>query len=312
MSIELEHSFEVPIPPEQAWDVLLDVQRVAPCMPGATVDEVAGDEVTGRIKVKVGPIALTYTGKAKFTERDDAGREVSIEASGKETRGAGTASATVHARLEPRDGQTRVIVHTSLNVTGRPAQFGRGVMSEVAGRLVEQFAANLARQCAAADGPAEEPAPPDGGGPGSRLALPIEELNLPARSYHSLRGEGIQTVGDLVARSDSDLLAIKGLGEKSVGEIEGRLGELGLALKETGVQAAPAAAGAGTTGIAGTTGATATMATTASREEPGEDVLNLFDVAAGPVLKRALPVAAALVVLVVLASRLRRLLPGRR
>lgn len=298
MSIELENSFEVPVPPEQAWDVLLDVERVAPCMPGATVDEVSGDEVTGRIKVKVGPIALTYTGKAKFTERDDAGHAVSIEASGKETRGAGTVSAIVHARLEPQDGQTRVTVRTSLNVTGRPAQFGRGVMSEVAGRLVEQFSANLATQLAAGDGPADNPAAPDDAGPGSRLALPIEELSLSTRSANSLRGEGIKTVGDLVARSGNDLLAIKGLGDKSVGEIEGRLGELGLTLKDTGAETAAASPGAP---------ATPAGAAAASREEPGEDALNLFDVAAGPVLKRALPVAAGVVVLVVVVSRLRRL-----
>ncbi len=156
MAIELEHSFAVPVPPEQAWDVLLDVARVAPCMPGATVDEVDGDVVTGRIKVKVGPIALTYTGKATFTDKDAAAHAVQVEAAGKETRGAGTASATVQARLEEENGQTRVSVHTSLNVTGRPAQFGRGVMAEVGGRLIEKFSANLAEQLAAG-GPGRGP-----------------------------------------------------------------------------------------------------------------------------------------------------------
>jgi uncharacterized protein len=285
MSIELEHSFDVPIPPEQAWDVLLDVKRVAPCMPGATVDEVSGDEVTGRIKVKVGPIGLTYAGKARFTERDPDAHAVTIEASGKETRGAGTAVATVRANLEPQDGQTRVIMRTSLNVTGRPAQFGRGVMSEVAGRLVEQFSANLAKQLAA-----PEDGPRSGAASDSRLALPIAELSLPTRSYNSLKSEGIQTVGDLVARTGGELLTIKGLGEKSVGEIEGRLGELGLSLKDT--ERAPE------------------VDDTAKCEEPEADALDLFDVAAGPVLKRALPVAAALIVAIWLGIRLRRL--GRR
>ncbi len=158
MAMELDNSFTVPVPPEVAWDVLLDVTRIAPCMPGATVDEVDGDVVTGRIKVKVGPVALTYKGTAKFHERDEAARTIAVEASGKETRGAGTASATVKASLEPADaGATLVTMHTTMNVTGRPAQFGRGVMVEVAGKLVGQFADNLARQLAADTAPTDNP-----------------------------------------------------------------------------------------------------------------------------------------------------------
>ena len=125
--------------------MLLDVERIAPCMPGASVDEFDGEVVTGRIKVKVGPVSLTYRGTAKFTERDPDARVILLEASGKETRGAGTASATVRATLEPESGgeATKATMHTTMNVTGRPAQFGRGVMVEVGGKLVEQFAQNL-------------------------------------------------------------------------------------------------------------------------------------------------------------------------
>jgi carbon monoxide dehydrogenase subunit G len=145
MAMEMDHSFTVPVPPERAWDVLLDVERIAPCMPGASVDEFDGEVVTGRIKVKVGPVSLTYRGTAKFTERDPDARVIVLEASGKETRGAGTASATVRATLEPESGgeATKATMHTTMNVTGRPAQFGRGVMVEVGGKLVEQFAQNL-------------------------------------------------------------------------------------------------------------------------------------------------------------------------
>ncbi len=145
MAMEMDHSFTVPVPPERAWDVLLDVEKIAPCMPGATVDEFDGEVVTGRIKVKVGPVSLTYKGTAKFTERDPDARVIVLEASGKETRGAGTASATVRATLEPESGgeATKASMHTTMNVTGRPAQFGRGVMVEVGGKLVEQFAQNL-------------------------------------------------------------------------------------------------------------------------------------------------------------------------
>jgi carbon monoxide dehydrogenase subunit G len=145
MAIELDNSFTVPIPPKQAWDVLLDVERIAPCMPGATITGVDGDEITGTVKVKLGPVSLTYKGTARFTEKDEERRYVALEAHGKETRGSGTASATVTASLAPgeSDGQTAVTMHTSLNVTGRPAQFGRGVMADVSAKLIEQFAANL-------------------------------------------------------------------------------------------------------------------------------------------------------------------------
>ena len=144
MAMEMDHSFTVPVPPDRAWDVLLDVQRIAPCMPGAIVDDFDGEVVTGRIKVKVGPVSLTYKGTAKFTERDPDAKVIVLEASGKETRGAGTASATVRARLEPEPGgeATKATMHTTMNVTGL-AQFGRGVMVEVGGKLVEQFAQNL-------------------------------------------------------------------------------------------------------------------------------------------------------------------------
>src|SRR5215470_19063335 len=154
--MELEHSFTVPVPPEQAWQVLLDVERIAPCMPGATVDSVEGDVVKGRIKVKVGPVSLTYSGTAHFVERDDQSRTVTLEASGKEMRGSGTASATVRSSLQDEGGgQTRVSVHTTMSVTGRPAQFGRGVMAEVGGRIIEKFAANLAALLAGAGSPAD-------------------------------------------------------------------------------------------------------------------------------------------------------------
>jgi len=151
--MDLEHSFTIPVPPEQAWQVLLDVERIAPCMPGATVDSVAGDVVTGRIKVKVGPVTMTYAGTARFVERDEQTRAVTLEASGKETRGAGTASATIRSTLQDEGNQTKVTVHTTMSVTGRPAQFGRGVMAEVGGRIIERFAANLAALLAGGGSP---------------------------------------------------------------------------------------------------------------------------------------------------------------
>jgi len=147
--MEFEHKFTIPVPPATAWDVLLDVERVAPCMPGASVDTVDGDDITGRVRVKVGPITMTYAGHARFVTRDPESHTVTIEASGKESRGTGTASATVHAALHGDDGTTTVTMSTTLNVTGRPAQMGRGVLADVSGKLVERFAANLAAQLSA-------------------------------------------------------------------------------------------------------------------------------------------------------------------
>jgi carbon monoxide dehydrogenase subunit G len=147
MAIELDNSFTVPVLPEQAWDVLLDVERIAPCMPGASVTSISddGNEIEGQVKVKLGPLALAYKGTAKFTEKDQENHTIAIEATGKETRGAGTASANVQATLKPADvaGSTLVSIHTSLNVTGRPAQFGRSLLPEVSGKLIAQFASNL-------------------------------------------------------------------------------------------------------------------------------------------------------------------------
>src|ERR1700734_1287704 len=157
MAIELDNSFTVPVPPEQAWDVLLDVEQIAPCMPGASVTSVDGDEIEGQVKVKLGPLSLTYKGTAKFTDKDQANHKLAIEATGKETRGAGTASANVQATLTPGEaaGSTLVAIHTSLNVTGRPAQFGRSLLPEVSGKLIAQFASNL-EALIAADSPAAE------------------------------------------------------------------------------------------------------------------------------------------------------------
>jgi len=159
--MELEHSFTVPVPVDQAWDVLLDVERVAPCMPGATLDSVDGDGIKGRIKVKVGPISMTYAGTARFTEQNRDAGVITMEAAGKETRGSGTAAATVRSELHGQNGQTEVTVHTSLNVTGRPAQFGRGVMADVSAKLIGIFATNLAAMLTAGNDPALESAAPE-------------------------------------------------------------------------------------------------------------------------------------------------------
>ncbi|MGY1754077.1 SRPBCC domain-containing protein [Blastococcus sp. SYSU D01042] len=161
--MQLENSFTVPVPIDEAWRVLLDIERIAPCMPGAALDSVTGDDFTGRVKVKLGVITLTYQGKASFVEKDEAAHRAVIDARGKDQRGNGTAAAVVTATLAAEGGSTRVDVLTDLNITGRPAQFGRGVMTDVGNKLIGQFADQLAAQLGAGDqadaGPETVPAP---------------------------------------------------------------------------------------------------------------------------------------------------------
>ncbi|QRP43118.1 SRPBCC family protein [Amycolatopsis sp. FDAARGOS 1241] len=152
--MRLDNSFTVGLPPEQAWAVLTDPERVAPCLPGVHLDEVDGDEVRGGLRVKVGPISAEYSGVAEFRSRDRQAGVVVVAASGREVRGRGSASATVTLRLAPAEEGTRVDLATELALTGRLAQFGRGVLGEVTGRLVGEFAQALADEVAGSRRPA--------------------------------------------------------------------------------------------------------------------------------------------------------------
>jgi carbon monoxide dehydrogenase subunit G len=144
--MELENTFTVPVGVDEAWELLLDPGRVALCMPGATLDGVDDGEMTGRVKVKLGPITLTYKGTARFIDRDDASHTIAMEASGKDIRGAGGAKAKMRMELIDQGESTQCTVRTDLAVTGKPAQFGRGVMADVSSKLVEEFARRLARE----------------------------------------------------------------------------------------------------------------------------------------------------------------------
>ncbi|MDP6176711.1 MAG: SRPBCC family protein [Acidimicrobiales bacterium] len=141
--MELNNEFEVDAPIGQVWAVLTDVERIAPCLPGAQLQEVEGDEFRGIVKIKVGPITAQYKGAASFVERDDASYRAVLRAEGRDTRGAGNAAADITAQLEEVEGGTRVEVATDLKVTGKVAQFGRGVMGDVSRKLMSQFADNL-------------------------------------------------------------------------------------------------------------------------------------------------------------------------
>ena len=137
--MDLTHRFSVPAGVAEAWDAFNDLEGLAPCFPGATITSVDGDEFSGSVKIKLGPISLMYNGSGRYVERNDADRRVVIEARGKDKRGNGTATATVTASFAENGGQTDVEVLTDLVITGKPAQFGRGVISDVSDKLLDQF-----------------------------------------------------------------------------------------------------------------------------------------------------------------------------
>jgi carbon monoxide dehydrogenase subunit G len=152
--VELNHTFTVPTTVEETWAAFEDIESVAGCFPGATVTEVAGDDFKGSAKVKLGPIALVYTGTGHFVEKDEAARKFVIEAKGKDKRGNGTAGAMVTATLaDAGEGSTKVDVLTDLAITGKPAQFGRGVMQDVSDKLLQQFVTCLQDKVGAAGAP---------------------------------------------------------------------------------------------------------------------------------------------------------------
>ena len=154
--MELKNEFRVDIPTEQAWNTLTDVEFIAPCMPGAQLTEIDGDEFKGGVKVKVGPITAQYKGTAKFVELDEANRRIVLEATGRDSRGAGNAAAEVIAEMTPDGDGTVVAITTDLKVTGKVAQFGRGVMADVTEKLIGQFVDSLSEKLSEVGAPGDD------------------------------------------------------------------------------------------------------------------------------------------------------------
>src|SRR5579875_3783339 len=192
--MELTNDFTVDVGVDEAWAILTDVERIAPCMPGAQLQEVQGDDYLGVVRVKVGPITAEYKGKATFVERDAEAHRAVLRAEGRETRGQGNAAAVITATMVPAGSGTKVSVSTDLTVSGRVAQFGRGVMADVSSKLLGQFvdclestivageAAGDQGESPAGDGAAAgAPAASGGAGPGEAAAgsQPPGELSSP-------------------------------------------------------------------------------------------------------------------------------------
>jgi len=183
--MEFDNSFEVPLPIDDAWKVLMDIRRIAPCMPGAELTDVVDDRTyKGKIGVRLGPVALTFAGIVKFEEIDDAGRKARVAAQGNDAKGRGSANAVAAFNLEPANGGTRVLVHTNLTLSGAVAQYGRGVgiIQMTAAQIITQFANNLKTQLAQDGAAAAAPpagAPPTSISPGPASSAPPPQSAAP-------------------------------------------------------------------------------------------------------------------------------------
>lgn len=264
--MELINEFEVSVPIDQAWAVLTDVERIAPCLPGAQLQEIEGDEYRGIVKVKVGPISAQYKGKATFATLDAESYTAVLDATGRDTRGAGNANSTITAQLTPAGAGTHVVVTTDLTVTGKVAQFGRGVLADVSAKLLAQFVENL---------------------------------------------EGTVLV-DLTATAATDEAADEAAEEALEEAVEEVLAEAAAIVEavEDAVEATALAHAEDAAGIVDPQAAVAAEAkvTEAVRriDHAEPEAIDLLEHAGSPVLKRLVPLAAAVVVAVVVWRVLRR------
>lgn len=200
MAEQLTNEFTVNRPVDEAWPIITDIERIAPCLPGAELQEVEGDTFRGVVKLKLGAISTQFKGEAHFTERDDADHRAVISAAGRDTGGRGNASAEITAQAESLSPtSSRIVVTTDLHITGKIAQFGRGIMGDVSGKLMAQFADNLnemldADSLESANGSAESEAPPAAG---ESAAAPTDSKATSADAVRRIAGPAADPI-DLV------------------------------------------------------------------------------------------------------------------
>ena len=277
--MELNHSFTVPVGADTAFEVLTDIERIAPCMPGAAVDSVDGEEFTGSVKVKVGPMQVTYRGTARYAELDRDNHSAVIEARAQETRGSGTANATISAKLDEQgDDETQVTVVSNLSITGRPAQFGRGVMNEVGAKLLGQFADCLS----------------------TKLSGQEEEPEEEAETAETTTTRAAGSNGSSAATSEQEVT-------QQAGAASPQPATGATAAAATGAPSAAAATSGATPAGATNTGTQATDRATTPKQSTAPDVeaIDLFEVAGASVAKRAIPAAVVVLLLILLVWRRR-------
>jgi carbon monoxide dehydrogenase subunit G len=284
--MELEHSFTVPAGVGKVWDTLCDLRRIVPCMPGAILDSVDGENVAGRLRVKIGTAQITYRGEASLVEVDDAAHRAVIEARGGEARGSGTADAKITAQLATEGDGTRVDVTTELTVTGRAAQLRRGAMADAGERLIGRFADCLTTQLADEAGTVGASAHDASGatiaGGAVTGAEPVNGADAPGET----EGGAVPTDGQLA-----------GAGVPASGATGAPMPDMPDMPESSGSSRSPAfTSSAEPSGPSGAPGVAF---------RPSDETINLLDVAGSPMLRRAAAVAAA-VAAVIIIWRLRR------
>jgi carbon monoxide dehydrogenase subunit G len=268
--MKISNEFTVGVPADEAWSVMLDLERIAPCLPGAAIQESEGDEYQGTMKVKIGPITANYKGTAKFEETDEENRRAVLKATGRDARGQGTASATIVSTLHEEGDDTRVKVETDMRLTGRAAQFGRGIAQDVATKMLEQFAECLEREISGGAAAREAAAAPtsEEGGNG---AGPQEEEEAPPVA--SVGG----TAGRVIGSDDPTVMA--------GATVEGAI------VSDGASEAAPS---------------TATAEQQPRRQPEEQEAFDLGAASQEAILKRAGPVLAGLGLLAILIWWIRR------
>lgn len=277
--VDLTDSFTLPLPIDRAWNLLLDLERIAPCLPGAQLTEIEGDDHRGTVKVKVGPITAQFGGVARFTEKDESAHRAVITAEGREQRGQGNANALVTAQLTEVGGgsSTKVDVHTDLTISGKVAQFGRGVIADVSSKLISQFVANVEKLLNEDPTVGAQPGSTGGSAGDAAPASPEGSAQGPAE-------------GSAQAAAPIDAAIAEGAGTPS--------------------EALPADAAPGEepslAAAATTSAASAPTPTVRKIDGPEAAPVDLLELTGGSVAKRAAPIAAAAAVLAAVFVLLRR------
>jgi carbon monoxide dehydrogenase subunit G len=298
--MKLENNFTIDAPVEKAWEALNSPETVAPCFPGATLTQYEGDSFAGTVKVKLGPIAMTYKGKGTYVTRDEAAHEVVIDASGRDSRGNGTANAKVTASLAA-DGpdRTSVSMVTDMTITGKPAQFGRGVIADVADKIIGQFSACVARKLAPEASAAADASP------AAETAAPVSQASAPAS----------EAIAETVSERSSTNGAAASTAPTEVTAEAVETGAAALGTSESGTLASGTSA-AGTSEVEAPASTTMTAPSpTVPAPRPAArgpvrsevDAIDLLDTAGAPVLKRLAPAAGGALFLVLVILLVRRL-----
>lgn len=269
--MELVNDFTVDVPVDEAWATLTDVELIAPCLPGAQLQEIEGDTYRGVVKVKVGPISAQFKGQAEFVERDAVAHRAVLKAAGRDTGGKGNASALITAQLEPQGTRTHVNVHTDLTITGKVAQFGRGALADVSTKLINQFVEQLETRVLRGDG--AEPAPPAA----APVDAPVEAAASASWSAPAIADPDVPGGGALDSSAEpAPTITSEG-------------------------EAAPSAAPS-----TGPSTSPSNSPSVRRVEGPEAAPIDLFETAGAPMAKRLIPVALVILVLFLLLRRRRR------